>query len=71
MENNQKTYSQRMDDNIKEATYYLKVAKECIEAEYGHEYAEAHPELVAAFMQTVAIKDLESSIVVTLENLNR
>lgn len=62
MEEKKKSYSERMEDNVKEVTYYLDVARSIVSEKYSEEYMEAHPELVAALVQSIVIKDLESTL---------
>lgn len=46
-------------------------AMDIINKKYGVSYAESHPELVAAFMQTAAIANLESVLLNKLENIEK
>lgn len=64
MKEKMKSYSERMEDNIKEVTYYLDVARSIVIEKYSEEYMEAHPELVASLVQSIVIKDLESTLMV-------
>lgn len=62
MEEKEKSYSEKMEDNIKEVAYYMDVARSVISEKYGVAYMEEHLDLVACFMRCVVIKDLESAL---------
>lgn len=49
----------------------MEYAMGIIDKKYGVAYAEEHPEIVAAFMQTAAIANLESVLLNKLENIEK
>lgn len=63
MEKETKSYSERMEENIEEVSYYFEVAMDVIGKKFGTTYTKEHPELIASFVQAAAIKDLESTII--------
>lgn len=69
MEEKMKSYSEKMEDNIQEVTYYMDVARSVISEKYGVAYMEEHPDLVICFMRCVVIKDLESALLDLSEKL--
>ncbi|MEL5895009.1 hypothetical protein AAE250_16140 [Bacteroides sp. GD17] len=66
-----KAYSELMQQSVEETTFYMTSAMDIISNKYGVAYAEDHPELVAAFMQTAAIINLESVLMNKLENIEK
>lgn len=66
-----KSHSELMHQSVEEATFYMKSAMDIVIKTYGVAYAEEHPEIVAAFMQTAAIANLESVLLNKLENIEK
>lgn len=66
-----KSYSELMQQSVEETTFYMESAINIISKKYGVDYAEKHPEIVAAFMQTAAIANLESVLLNKLENIEK
>lgn len=66
-----KTYSELMQQSVEETTFYMTSAIDIINKELGESYAENHPELLGAFMQTIAIANLESVLKNKLENIEK
>lgn len=66
-----KPYSEIMQQSIEETKFYMESAFNVISEKFGNTYAEQHPELVAAFMQTAAISNLESILMNKLENIEK
>lgn len=66
-----KSYSELQQQSVEEATFYFKSAMDIISKKYGASYAETHPELIAGFMQTAAIANLESVLLNKLENIEK
>lgn len=66
-----KSFSELMQQSVEETTFYMTSAMNIISEKYGTVYAESHPELVAAFMQTAAIANLESVLLNKLENIEK
>lgn len=64
-------HSELMQQSVEEATFYMTSAMDIINKKYGVAYAEEHPEIVAAFMQTAAIANLESVLLNKLENIEK
>ncbi|NME87954.1 hypothetical protein [Bacteroides eggerthii] len=63
------SHSGLMEQSLKETTFYMTSAINIINKELGKSYAENHPELLGAFMQTAAISNLESVLLNKLENI--
>lgn len=63
------SHSGLMEQSLKETTFYMTSAINIINKELGKSYAENHPELLGAFMQTDAISNLESVLLNKLENI--
>lgn len=66
-----KSHSELMQQSVEETTFYMEYAMGIIGKKYGVAYAEEHPEIVAAFMQTAAIANLESVLLNKLENIEK
>lgn len=66
-----KTYSELMQQSVEESTFYMTSAIDIINKKLGESYAENHPELLGAFMQTTAIANLESVLKNKLENIEK
>lgn len=66
-----KSYSELMQQSVEEATFYMTSAMDIISKNYGISYAESHPELIAGFMQTAAIANMESVLLNKLENIEK
>lgn len=66
-----KSHSELMHQSVEEATFYMKSAMDMVIKTHGVAYAEEHPEIVAAFMQTAAIANLESVLLNKLENIEK
>ena len=66
-----KSYSELMQQSVEETNFYMESAFDIIRKKFGNTYAEQHPELVAAFMQTAAITNLESVLKNKLENIEK
>lgn len=66
-----KTYSELMQQSVEESTFYMTSAIDIINKKLGESYAENHPELLGAFMQTIAIANLESVLKNKLENIEK
>lgn len=66
-----KSHSELMQQSLEETTFYMTSAINIINDKLGELYAENHPELVAAFMQTAAIANLESVLLNKLENIEK
>lgn len=66
-----KSYSELQQQSVEETTFYMTSAMDIINKKFGVSYAESHPELVAAFMQTAAIANLESVLLNKLENIEK
>lgn len=49
------SHSELMEQSLKETTFYMTSAIKIINDKLGESYAENHPELLGAFMQTTAI----------------
>lgn len=64
-------HSELMQQSIEETKFYMETAFDVISKKFGNTYAEQHPELVAAFMQTAAISNLESVLINKLENIEK
>lgn len=64
-----KYYSEVMQQSLEETSFYMTSAIEIINDKLGNSYAENHPEILGAFMQTVAIANLESVLLNKLENI--
>ena len=63
------SHSGLMEQSLKETTFYMTSAINIINKELGKSYAENHPELLGALMQTAAISTLESVLLNKLENI--
>ena len=63
------SHSERMERSLKETTFYMTSAIKIINDKLGESYAENHPELLGAFMQTTAISNLESILLNKLEDI--
>lgn len=66
-----KSYSELMQQSLEETTFYMTSAIKIINDKLGKSYAENHPELLGAFMQTAAISNLESVLKNKLENIEK
>lgn len=64
-----KSHSELMQQSLEEATFYMTSAIDIINEKLGKSYAENHPELLGAFMQTTAIANLESVLLNKLEDI--
>ena len=63
------SHSELMQQSLEEATFYMTSAIEIINDKFNDSsYAENHPELLGAFMQTAAIANLESVLLNELGN---
>ncbi len=65
------SHSGLMEQSLEEATFYMTSAINIINKKLGESYAENHPELLGAFMQTAAISNLESVLLNKLENIEK
>lgn len=65
------SHSRLMEQSLEEATFYMTSAINIINKKLGESYAENHPELLGAFMQTAAISNLESVLLNKLENIEK
>lgn len=65
------SHSGLMDQSLKETTFYMTSAIKIINDKLGESYAENHPELLGAFMQTAAISNLESVLLNKLEDIEK
>lgn len=65
------SHSGLMEQSLEEATFYMTSAINIINKKMGESYAENHPELLGAFMQTAAISNLESVLLNKLENIEK
>ncbi len=65
------SHSGLMEQSLKETTFYMTSAIKIINDKLGESYAENHPELLGAFMQTAAISNLESVLLNKLENIEK
>lgn len=63
------SHSELMEQSLKETTFYMTSAIKIINDKLGESYAENHPELLGAFMQTTAISNLESILLNKLEDI--
>ena len=67
-----KSYSELQQQSLEEATFYMTSAIEIINDKFNDSsYAENHPELLGAFMQTTAIANLESVLLNKLEDIEK
>lgn len=66
-----KTYSELQQQSLEETTFYMTSAIKIINDKLGEFYAEEHPEILGAFMQTVAITNLESVLLNKLGNIEK
>lgn len=66
-----KSYSELQQQSLEEATFYMTSAIRLINKELGELYAEKHPEILGAFMETAAIANLESILLNKLENIEK
>lgn len=67
-----KSYSELQQQSLEEVTFYMDSAIEIINNKFNDSsYAENHPELLGAFMQTAAIANLESVLLNGLENIEK
>lgn len=66
-----KSYSELMQQSVEETAFYMTSAIKIINDKLGESYAENHPELLGAFMQTAAIANLESVLLNKLENIEK
>lgn len=65
-------HSELMQQSLEEATFYMTSAIEIINDKFNDSsYAENHPELLGAFMQTAAIANLESVLLNELGNIEK
>jgi len=62
------SHSELMEQSLKETTFYMTSAIKIIN---DKSYAENHPELLGAFMQTTAISNLESILLNKLEDIEK
>ena len=65
------SHSELMEQCLKETTFYMTSAIKIINDKLGESYAENHPELLGAFMQTTAISNLESILLNKLEDIEK
>ena len=65
------SHSELMQQSLEEATFYMTSAIKIINDKLGESYAENHPELLGAFMQTTATSNLESILLNKLENIEK
>lgn len=65
-----KSYSE-LQQSVEETKFYMETAFDVISKKLGNTYAEQHPELVGAFMQTAAIANLESVLLNKLDNIEK
>lgn len=66
-----KSYSELQQQSLDETTFYMTSAINIINEKLGKSYAENHPELLGAFMQTTAIANLEAVLLNKLENIEK
>ena len=66
-----KPYSALQQQSLDETTFYMTSAINIINKKLGESYAENHPELLGAFMQTTAIANLESVLLNKLEDIEK
>lgn len=66
-----KSYSELQQQSLEEANFFMTSAIKFINDELGESYAENHPEILGAFMQTAAIANLESVLLNKLENIEK
>ncbi len=66
-----KSYSEIMQQSVEEANFYMDEAIKVIDEKYGVGYAISHPDILAAFMKTAAIANLESVLLNQLENIEK
>ena len=66
-----KSDSELQQQSLEEATFYMTSAIRLINKELGELYAEKHPEILGAFMETAAIANLESILLNKLENIEK
>lgn len=57
-----KSYSEKMEEHINEVFYYWDSVYDRLSNKYGKTFVESHPEVVSTLVQSIATKDLESSI---------
>ena len=57
-----KSYSEKMEEHINEVFYYWDSVYDRLSNKYGKTFVEAHPEVVSTLVESIATKDLESSI---------
>jgi hypothetical protein len=62
MEVERKSYSEKMEEHINEVFYYWDSVYDRLSNKYGKTFVESHPEVVSTLVQSIATKDLESSI---------
>lgn len=62
MKAERKSYSKRMEEHINEVFYYWDSVYNRLADKYGKTFVESHPEVVSTLVQSIATKDLESSI---------
>lgn len=65
------SHSELMEQSLKETTFYMTSTIKIINDKLGESYAENHPELLGAFMQTTAISNLESILLNKLEDIEK
>ncbi|WP_294615538.1 hypothetical protein [Bacteroides oleiciplenus] len=66
-----KSYSELQQQSLEETAFYMTSAIKVINDKLGEFYAEEHPEILGAFMQTAAITNLESVLLNKLENIEK
>ena len=66
-----KSYSELQQQSLEETAFYMTSAIKVINDKLGEFYAEGHPEILGAFMQTAAITNLESVLLNKLENIEK
>lgn len=66
-----KSYSELQQQSLEETAFYMISAIKVINDKLGEFYAEEHPEILGAFMQTAAITNLESVLLNKLENIEK
>lgn len=66
-----KSYAELQQQSLDETTFYMTSAISIINRKLGESYAENHPELLGAFMQTAAIANLEAVLLNKLENIEK
>ncbi|WP_300812815.1 hypothetical protein [uncultured Bacteroides sp.] len=57
-----RSYSEKMEEHINEVFYYWDFVYVHLSNKYGKTFVESHPEVVSTLVQSIATKDLESSI---------